>query len=363
MRSELMRFGAVLALLVPGCDAEEPADADDTGAETGDTGGDDDGDDDDGSLTTGITAGDPDGDGSGSSDGEPGDETEGEDEGEDEGKGVELRQVELAVDGVETLTGGFHYELWAIIDDAPATVGKFNVDGGGIVVDLDGIAIPDALFDAGRDLRETTDFVITIEAAGDVDILPGVSKYLAGPLDGEMSEMIVGHEGALGDDFTDIAGQFILATPTDGPDTNETAGVWWLDLSIDPPAPGLVLPELPEGWEYEGWAVLDGAPVTTGRFRSVDQMDFDGRFSGPNPGPMVPGEDFLVDAPDGLEFPADLRGQVVVITVEPEPDDSAAPFTLKPLLGEVSPAAATHQTLPMTAQADTFPTATAHLVE
>ena len=357
MRDGLVRFGAVLALLVPGCfDPEDPEEAEDSGADSGDTGGDDEEEsEDDDSLTTGITDGDPEGEESGGSEGEPEEETGAED--------VELRQVELAVDGVETLSGGFHYELWAIIDNAPATVGKFNVDAGGTVVDLEGIAIPDALFDAGRDLRGATDFVITIEAAGDVDILPGVSKYLAGPLDEDISEMVVGNEGALGDDFADIAGQFILATPTNGPDTDETAGVWWLDLSVDPPAPGLVLPELPTGWQYEGWAVVDGTPVTTGRFRSAGEADFDDRFSGPEPGPMVPGEDLLVDAPDGLHFPADLRGQAVVITIEPEPDDSAAPFTLKPLLGEVSPVAATHQTMPMMVQGDTFPTATAYLVD
>ncbi|MEM6992584.1 MAG: hypothetical protein AAF721_18875 [Myxococcota bacterium] len=305
-------------------------------------------------------------DGGSESDGEEDGEEDGEPPPEGEsstGEAEGLFGAEVTAEGLESLSGGFHYELWAIIDDAPATVGKFNVDAGGVIVDLDGIAIMDAVFDAGRDLSEATDFVLTIETAGDVDITPGVSKYLAGPLEGDSSVMVVGDGRALGDDYADAAGQFILATPTNGPETDEASGVWWLDLAVEPAAPGLVLPDLPEGWVYEGWAVLDGVPVTTGRFRSVDAEDLDAPFSGEEPGPMVPGEDFLVDPPEGVQFPADVRGATVVITIEPEPDSDPAPFTLKPLVAEVHPMAATHQSMAMVGQPETFPTMTVTLVE
>ena len=45
-------------------------------------------------------------------------------------------------------------------------------------------------------------------------------------------------------------------------------------------------------------------------------------------GPPFPGQDFV-------NPPMDLIGGAAVISVEPEPDDSPAPFVLKPLLTPV----------------------------
>ena len=47
----------------------------------------------------------------------------------------------------------------------------------------------------------------------------------------------------------------------------------------------------------------------------------------------MPGEDFFLNAPVGETFPLDVRGRMVVISVEPVPDDSPAPFAMKPLVG------------------------------
>ena len=49
-----------------------------------------------------------------------------------------------------------------------------------------------------------------------------------------------------------------------------------------------------------------------------------------------------MNAPSGLTFPTDLSGGVVVISVEPSPDNSAAPFLLKPLVGMVPSNAVDH---------------------
>ncbi len=287
----------------------------------------------------------------------------GEESGGSTGELAERPIAEVAVDGIEPLAGGFHFELWGIIDEAPVTVGKFNIDASGAVVDLEGIAIPDAQFDAGRDLMAATDFVITIETQGDVDITPGVSKYLGGPRDGVDSMLVVGDATALGDDFSSAEGRFILATPTDGPDSDEYAGVWFLDLGTSPPTPGLDLPDLPPGWQYEGWAVVDGMPISTGRFVDLSQPDFAAPHSGELPGPTVPGEDLLLNAPDGFTFPADLRGQRIVVSVEPEPDDSERPFTLKPLAVDVAENAAAAQSMQIGNAIDRLPTATVRLVE
>ena len=124
---------------------------------------------------------------------------------------------------------------------------------------------------------------------------------------------------------------------------------------------GLDLPQLPAGWAYEGWVVIDGTPVTTGRFTAVAGVDQSAPFSGPDSGPPFPGEDFLNNAPQGLSFPTDLAGQVAVISIEPTPDDSASPFALKPLVGEIPQDATDHVDYDLANQSLGFPTGTASI--
>ena len=115
---------------------------------------------------------------------------------------------------------------------------------------------------------------------------------------------------------------------------------------------------MPAGWAYEGWAVIDGVPVSTGTFTEVDQADdFDG-FSGQMAGPPFPGEDFIMNAPEGLSFPTDLSGGTAVISVEPVPDNSANPFLLKPLVGQIPENAMDHLNYGMNLNSN-FPTGTA----
>ncbi len=49
-----------------------------------------------------------------------------------------------------------------------------------------------------------------------------------------------------------------------------------------------------------------------------------------------------MNAPSGLTFPTTLFGGKGVISVEPAPDDSPAPFTLKPLTRALPANAAAH---------------------
>ena len=164
----------------------------------------------------------------------------------------------------------------------------------------------------------------------------------------------VGHGAALGDNFLTSMGVYILATPTNAADTDENSGIWFLTPGSDAPL-GLQLPMLPPGWEYEGWAVIDGVPVTTGRFTDAEGADDADPYSGTQGGPPFPGEDFLVNAPGGLTFPTDLAGTTAVISVEPEPDDSDAPFTLKPLVGMIPSDAADHTKYDLGNNAASFP--------
>ena len=258
--------------------------------------------------------------------------------------------------------GGHHYEGWAIINGAPVTTGKFNVDTNGDVVTTSGSLIAGGAFDTGTDLELTTMVVITIEPAGDTDDAPAATHVMAGPISGLSGTLTVGDGAALGDDFLGATGDFILATPTDGAMTNENSGIWFLSLASGSPATGLNLPTLLAGWAYEGWVVTGGQLVTTGRFTTVDMADLAAPFSGATAGPPFPGEDFLMNAPAGLAFPTDLAGGLAVISIEPEPDDSPTPYTLKPLMGGIDAAAVDHVTYAMPNMANaTFPTGTAQI--
>lgn len=100
---------------------------------------------------------------------------------------------------------------------------------------------------------------------------------------------------------------------------------------------GLDLPELGDGWTYEGWVVKPGVgPVSTGRFDAPDQRDSDsgGPFAGEAGTPPFPGQDFVMN--DGRRDLTD--GYKTVITVEPQPDDSPKPFAVKPLASQIEDA-------------------------
>ena len=267
--------------------------------------------------------------------------------------------LQLDLSGVDPLANGYHYEGWAITRGGPVSTGKFNIGPGGAIVGLDGNIITDGVFHPLPEMDTATDVVITIEPDGDVDDIPSATHYLAGSLANGIGALTVGHAAALGDDFSSAAGGYILATPTNGPETDGNSGIWFLDLSTGSPSVGLELPGLPDGWAYEGWVVIVGVPVSLGRFTEVDAMDLADPFSGTEGGPPFPGEDYLNNAPAGLTLPTDLSGSTAVISVEPSPDDSSAPFTLKPLIGSIPADATNHETYPLAIGAGDLPSGTA----
>ena len=235
--------------------------------------------------------------------------------------------INIEFEGLEPLGDDFEYELWTIVDGQPVTGGVFDIDDSGeVVISSD----QDYLY--GHE--GATDVVISIEPAVDPDPAPAAPKPLGGAIaeDGSFT-LDTTHPATFGTDFSDAAGQFILGTPSDGADNNELSGLWF--LQVPGPEASLELPELPEGWVYEGWAVVDGVPISTGTFTDGAGPDaFDG-FTGEGDVPPYPGEDFLVNAPEGLSFPLDLSGGQAVISVEPADDNSPAPFALKPLVGDI----------------------------
>lgn len=249
------------------------------------------------------------------------------------------QDLTLNIQGLEDLGSDFAYEGWIMVDGAPKTTGVFTVDASG------NLSQTTFSLDA-EDLEKATAFILTIEPSPDNDPGPSDVHILAGDFNTDDATLTVGDSRALGDDFTTSTGGYILATPTNGADSDEKSGVWWLDPAAGPGA-GLDLPTLPAGWEYEGWAVIDGVPVTTGKFTDATKADDSAPFSGSMAGPPFPGEDFLENAPAGLTFPVDLSEMVVVISVEPQPDNSPNPFLLKPLVGHVPANAPDHSLLNM----------------
>lgn len=243
----------------------------------------------------------------------------------------------LNLNGLEALGADFVYEGWIIVDGSPVSTGTFS-----------SVSFPQTFSVNTAQLNNATTFVLSIEPAVDLDPAPAATKILAGDFNGASAD--VNSNGIVGN-FSASTGTYILATPTDMDDTNEESGVWFLDNSSGTPSTGLELPALTEGWVYEGWAVINGMPISTGTFIDPAVADDNAAtsvFKGDaGNGPGYPGEDFLQNAPAGLMFPTDLRGTTIVISVEPSPDNSPLPFTLKPLAHMVPANAMTHAAISM----------------
>lgn len=248
---------------------------------------------------------------------------------------VTMSSLNLNISGLENLGSSAMYEGWIMVDGAPQTTGTFSVDASGNMSKTSFPVNSDALAGA-------TAFILTIEPNPDTSPEPSSTHLIAGDFSGNSATLSISHSAALGTDFASAMGTYILATPTNGSESNENSGIWFLDLSSGAPAVGLDLPVLPSGWRYEGWTVINGTPVTTGTFLSNTGFDAADPYSSTLAGPPFPGEDFLVNAPSGLTFPTDIAGGTAVISVEPYPDNSQLPFTLKPLVGTIPSDATDH---------------------
>lgn len=230
--------------------------------------------------------------------------------------------MSLGFSGLPQLGEGYEYESWLIVDGAPVSAGRFTVDA-------DANPIP-AAFEIDAMVADTAAaYVLTIEPIEGDDPAPSAVHILAGDLADGVASLSTAHAAAIGTDFADATGVYILETPTSGDVADDYAqGIWWLVPGADGMAPGLSLPALPEGWVYEGWVAGADGPVSTGTFGAVDAADADGagETAGPDGSPPFPGQDFI--------DPAIVLtgGYAAVISVEPVPDDSPMPFVIKPLV-------------------------------
>lgn len=257
---------------------------------------------------------------------------------------TETGNLSLNIDGLEQLGPDFVYEGWVIVNGAPVSTGTFT-----------SVTFPQTFNVDQTTLDNASQFVLSIEPAVDPDPAPAPTKLLAGDFDGSSASLAVAPVTTNASDFSNIGGTLFLRTPTDEVERmanngNDQNGIWF-GVPGMPPTAGLDLPELAPGWVYEGWVVVEGSgPISTGTFTEFGAVDSGNPFSGTeyNVGPPIPGEDFFNNAPDGFTFPLDLRGRTAVISIEPNPDDSPAPFAIKPLLGAIGQetAPSTHDFMP-----------------
>lgn len=247
---------------------------------------------------------------------------------DDNSNQTNTKNLTVNLQGLEDLGPNYAYEGWVMVNGTPVTTGVFTVDAAGSLSQST-FAVDSETLDAA------TAFILTIEPSPDPDPAPAAPKYIAGEFNGDTASLTTGFGPAPGD-FTNSSGSYFLRTPTDETggvnNGNDTNGVWF-GLPGMPPTADFNLPTLPDGWVYEGWVIGDAGPISTGTFTDFSDRDSGNVFSGTqnNAGPPVPGEDFFNNLPMGESLPFSVVGRNVVITVEPVPDNSPAPFTLKPL--------------------------------
>jgi len=259
----------------------------------------------------------------------------------------QMGTLTLNITGLDNLGTGYDYEGWLIVNSSPVSTGTFTVDDNGNMSATSFQVMQ-------SDLDAAAKFVLTIEPVPDSDPAPASTHYLAGDFSGNMASLSVADGAALGDDFTSAMGDYILNTPSTSSDNSDYAdGIWWLDPMAGP-GPTLILPVLPDGWVYEGWVVGQSGPVTTGRFTmaSGDDSDMGGMTAGMDPVPPFPGQDYINPM-------MRLIGDAAVITIEPEPDNSPDPFTLKPLVDTNIQDVGIGVLQSMANNASTFPTGSA----
>ncbi len=241
----------------------------------------------------------------------------------------ETADFKMTVRGLQDLGTKYEYEGWLIVDDKPVSTGKFASTEASQEFTV-----------LKSDLDAATEFILSIEPTqGDLPE-PSETKLLQGKFDGNLADLTVFEVVGDFSSSDNVSGQFLLAAPTSDVSGLDYAGIWF--ETTDQVA-GLKLPVLSSGWEYEGWVVFQEpndslTPLSTGKFTDPAEKDSAADFSGPNPGPDFPGEDFLVKAKylealgSDLLFPLDVRGKSVVISIEPSNDmELLTPFFLKPL--------------------------------
>lgn len=270
----------------------------------------------------------------------------------------EVQGVLLQVDNLRPLdpsTQGIYY-LWALLERNRAELmGSFQVDASGEIVDETGAPI-DIFRNSEFSVRKTLRLLVTIEIPGPAPESPSGMQILSGTVIDGVANLTV----PISTTITSASGSLRVFTPTDGPGTNETSGFWFIDLEG---APSLLLPDTTGALVYETFVELGGQTVPVGRFERADQEDDANQFSADVvEAPERPGEDLLVNAPEGLTFPADLSGARVTVSLEGRSNDFVSRSQLIILEATLPVGPSANQIVNLVNSArDTFPTGKAVL--
>lgn len=259
---------------------------------------------------------------------------------------------ELELKDLAPLDGAV-YEGWIVKGEDKLSFGTFNTNSfGQIIGDLV----------SNETVEDGDQIVVTIEPQPDTDPGPSATVILAGTVGDGVTEL------AFPLDVSEFSGKYVTGTPSDGEGNNEDAGIWFMDLTNGLNA-GLDIPVAPDGWIYEGWVVIDDNPYSTGKFSDPATADDFNGFSGPDPVPAFPGEDFLANLPNGLQAPYDLNtGRVnAVISIEPFVDGvdptGDGPAQIKPLSILIPLDLDDHDTQDMESNTDNIPSGSALIEE
>ena len=281
--------------------------------------------------------------------------------------------VEISLSSVMALQEGV-YMLWAeLIDGGYQKIGTFS-EGGQIEFDFD------------SDIEQIGQILVTIEWERDADTsFPSQIEYLSGELQSDGSVDLgfpVSFEGAHGEfmAYNYSSTPLLSVKVVKGETPIIERGVWFAHCAgpvllvgnIDPqsigddipahcymqgdldtvlwyydPIPGLSLPSLPRGWEYEAWVKTDdGRTFSMGHFRSANGPDSSNQYLNiyssfykevilpAQASPFdFPGEEFTAE--EFFSEPVNVLTSEVFITVEPnaanfdDPTGVFRPFSTK----------------------------------
>lgn len=277
---------------------------------------------------------------------------------------IESKNVlKASFSGLNRLEKG-HYEIWAKFEDRTVSLGEFNLDQENNLVDLKGEPVPSSEFESRDDLAGVEEVLISIEPDEDQVASASGIFILQGELYGQRADL-----SFKAINLSKVSGEYFLGTPSYSQDADLLSGVWFAKPAgkeFDDQEESLNLTKAPEGFVYEGWVFHKKTFLSVGRFNSpAGDDDFSG-YSGRKRYPDYPGEDFLVNEPEGaeFEFPIELNdGQSqVIVSLEPDIEGGdptgVGPFFLQFLKADIPDTAEVYTLYDLDLDLSSFPKGT-----
>ena len=288
-----------------------------------------------------------------------------------------ISKIDLQVAGLNAPGDSAHYEAWLLWLNKTNTGDVEIFENLGTMTDQSGMFVISKNINQGY-IQGALSVVVSVET--DTASQPGPYRIIGADLEANSGPFSIGSNEVLDFDFNAAEGHYFLDTPSENPASqNPKSGIWFarLDTTIKDVqdslgnvighdttiaiAQGLdlqdlTLPDIPSGWNYEGWVIFGGDTLSTGIFRKPTGADLGSDYNGPRPGYAFPGGDFIRNAPAGLTFPTDLSGREVLITLTPGyPSKANKPFSLTVFRTTVPANAQVKKTYGFDNVSETFP--------